>query len=109
MKSTAQARYLLQREIDGEEAAAAAAHRRLEVARLIQGVGRWLHVFNYKDEYLPPVIDKAMRECEAAFSDDDYDHAEHLAKVVKAMVARVGPQFAADPQMYIMLKELHAW
>lgn len=110
MKSTALSRYLIQREIDGEEVAAAAAQRRREVAHLIQQVGRSLHAFNYKDEhYLPPAIDKAVRECEAAFAADDYDRAEHLAKVVGAMVARIGPQFAADPQTYIIRKELREW
>ena len=76
--------------------------RQLEVARLIQQVGRSLHVFDYEDKhYLPPVIDTAMRECEAAFSEQEYDHAEHMAKVVGVMVARAGPRFAADPKKYI--------
>jgi hypothetical protein len=97
-KSTALARELIMQQLSG---------RQLEVARLIQEVGRSLHVFDYKGEhYLPAVIDKAMCQCETAYDVEDYDRAEHLAKVVKAMVASAGPQFAADPQKYIALKEL---
>ena len=76
--------------------------RQLEVAKLIVAVGRSLHAFDYQGEqYLPPAIDKAMRECEAAFSAPDYDRAEHIAKVIGVMVARAAPRFAADPKQYI--------
>ena len=42
-----------------------------------------------------------MKEAEAAFADDDYDRAEHLARVVAAMVRREAPIFVANPTKWI--------
>ncbi len=80
--------------------------RRVAVARQLVDVGRALHAFDFQGEqYLSPAVDAAMKEAERAFSDDDYDRAEHLAKVVACMVRREAPKFAADPKRWI---EMHA-
>jgi hypothetical protein len=42
-----------------------------------------------------------MKEAERAFSDADYDRAEHLAKVVAYLVQREAPKFAANPKAWI--------
>ena len=42
-----------------------------------------------------------MKEAEAAFADDDYDRAEHLARLVAAMVRREAPIFVANPTKWI--------
>ena len=84
--------------------------RQLEVARLIQEVGRKLHVFDYQGQhYLPPYIDKVMRECECAFANDAYDLAERKAKVVAFMVSRAGSRFEENPKRYIEERELRPW
>jgi hypothetical protein len=76
--------------------------RQQRVARQIVDVGRSLNAFNFEDEqYLSRAVDKAMKEAEAAFSDDDYDRAEHLAKVVACLVKREAPKFAANPRALI--------
>jgi hypothetical protein len=72
------------------------------VARQLVDVGRSLNAFNHGDEqYLSRTVDGAMKEAEAAFVDDDYDRAEHLAQVVAYLVRREAPKFAADPKMWI--------
>jgi hypothetical protein len=76
--------------------------RRLTVAQLLVDVGKSLHAFEFKGrQYLSHPIDEAMKEAEAAFAADDYDLAEHLAKVVACMVRREAPKFAANPKARI--------
>jgi hypothetical protein len=76
--------------------------RQQRVARRLVDVGRSLNVFNHTDgQYLSRAVSTAMREAEAAFSLDDYDRAEHLAKVVAFLVKREAPRFAADPKAWI--------
>jgi hypothetical protein len=76
--------------------------RQRRVARQIVDVGRSLDAFNHEDgQYLSRAVSEAMKECEAAFSVDDYDRAEYLAKVVAVLVKRETPKFAANPQAWI--------
>jgi hypothetical protein len=76
--------------------------RQHDVARQIVDVGRSLDAFNHRDgQYLSRAVNEAMKECEAAFSVDDYDRAEHLAKVVAYLVKREAPKFAANPAAWI--------
>ena len=42
-----------------------------------------------------------MKAAEQAFSDTDYDRAEHLAKVVAYLVRREAPKFTANPKAWI--------
>jgi hypothetical protein len=42
-----------------------------------------------------------MKEAERAFSEGDYERAEHLAKVVACLVRREAPKFAANPKVWI--------
>jgi hypothetical protein len=80
------------------------------VARLLFDVGRSLSVFEFEGRrYLSRPIDKAMTEAERAFADEDYDRAEHLAKVIACMVRRETPKFTANPKARIeRLQELWA-
>lgn len=76
--------------------------RQQRVAHQLVDVGRSLNAFNHGDEqYLSRTVDAAMKEAEAAFADDDYDRAEHLAKVVACLVRREAPRFAANPKRWI--------
>jgi hypothetical protein len=76
--------------------------RRVAVARRVVDVQRSLSAFTYGDDQFPsPTVMKAMRECEAAFSDDDFDRAEHLANVTAFLIAREAPKFATDPEKWI--------
>ena len=76
--------------------------RKFKVARQLVEVGRSLWAFNYGDgQYLSRTVDRAMKEAEKAFGDADYDHAEHLGKVVACLVRREAPKFAANPTAWI--------
>jgi hypothetical protein len=76
--------------------------RKLAVAHQLVAVGRSLRAFEFKGaQYLSRTIDEAMKEAERAFSDDDYDLAEHLIKVVAYLVQREAPKFAANPKAWI--------
>lgn len=81
--------------------------KQLAVARQLMDVGRSLHAFNFKDEqYLSRTVHETMPEAERAFADNDYDQAEHLAKVVTYLVKREAAQFAANPQRWIETRAL---
>jgi hypothetical protein len=88
---------------------AAVERRRREVAQLLVDVGKSLHAFDHGKhvpfegvpQYLSKTVDQTMKEAEAAFADADYDRAEHLARVVAALVKREAPIFAADPKRWI--------
>jgi hypothetical protein len=78
------------------------ADRRLIVARQLVAVGRSLNAFNSGEgQYLSRTVDEVMKEAERAFADDNYDRAEHLAKVVAYLVGRESPKFAANPKAWI--------
>jgi hypothetical protein len=85
----------------------AQTEHRYRVARRFVLVGRALNVFNHGDEqYLSRTVHEAMLEAERAFSEADragaeFDRAEHLVRVVAALVEREAPKFAADPQAWI--------
>jgi hypothetical protein len=80
--------------------------RQQVVARQLVDVGRSLWAFNHGDgQYLSRTVDEAMKEAERAFSDDDYDRAEHLAKVVAYLVKREAPKFAANPKAWIETRQ----
>jgi hypothetical protein len=51
-------------------------------------------------QWVHPATDKAMKDAELAFSDDDYDRAEHLAAVVTVMLGRDFAKFNADPKVW---------
>ena len=44
---------------------------------------------------------KAMKEAERAFSDDEFDLADHLADVIQVMLRRDTIKFKADPKKWI--------
>jgi hypothetical protein len=76
--------------------------RRIAVARQLVEVGRSFHAFDFKGEqYLSKVTLKTMKEAERAFSDDDFDRAKHLARIVTYLVRREAPKFAANPNAWI--------
>lgn len=76
--------------------------RQLTVAHQLVDVGRSLKAFDFKGrQYLSRTVDEVMKEAERAFSDDDYDRAEHLAKVVACLVRREAPKFSANPKAWI--------
>ena len=76
--------------------------RRLTVARQIVTAQRGFPLFLFDGEQHPSrAILQTMRQAECAFAADDFDRAEHLAKVVTAMIKREAPKFAADPKKYI--------
>jgi hypothetical protein len=83
--------------------------RKIEVARRLVAVGKSLHAFDHGEhvpfegtpQYLSRTVCETMRKAERAFSDDDYDRAEHLAKVVAVLVKREAPIFAANPTRWI--------
>jgi hypothetical protein len=76
--------------------------RQLAVARQLVEVGRSLRAFEIKGEqYLSRVVSETMKEAERAFSADDYDQAEHLARVVAYLVRREAPKFTANPKAWI--------
>jgi hypothetical protein len=79
------------------------ASRRYIVAGHLVDVGRSLDAFNFGDgqQYLSRAVSEAMKEAERAFSAEDYDRAEHLAKVVAYLVKRETPKFAANPKAWI--------
>jgi hypothetical protein len=74
--------------------------RHYAVGRQIHEVQKLLaRTFDYGDEtHLSPTLDEAMRETEAAFFHEEFDRAEHLAKVTKALIPREAPKFKADPK-----------
>jgi hypothetical protein len=76
--------------------------KKTTVADQLLDVGRSLSAFGFEGEqYLSRTVGKTMKEAKAAFADDDYDRAEHLAKVVAYLVKREAPKFAADPRKWI--------
>lgn len=77
--------------------------RRLEVAGQITAVGRlYRGAFEFERELYPSrAVDRAFADAESAFSDDDFDKAEHLTKVIACMIKREAPKFAADPKQWI--------
>jgi hypothetical protein len=83
--------------------------QQLTVARLLMDVGKSLHAFDHgphipsegRKQYLSRTVCETMRRAEKAFSDGDYDRAEHQAKVVAYLVKREAPIFAADPERWI--------
>jgi hypothetical protein len=76
--------------------------RKLTVARRLVDVGRSLKAFDFEGkQYLSRTVDEAMKAAEQAFSDTDYDRAEHLAKVVAYLVRREAPKFTANPKAWI--------
>lgn len=77
--------------------------RRLDVARQIVKVGElYRQAFEFERELHPPrAVERAFAETERAFSDDDFDRAEHLVRVLTFMIEREAPKFAADPRRYI--------
>jgi aminoglycoside phosphotransferase (APT) family kinase protein len=85
------------------------ALRQRVVARQLVDVGASLHAFDHgpdipfegRKQYLSRTVDEAMKEAERAFSDEDYDKAEYLAKVVAYLVKREAPKFAANPKAWI--------
>jgi hypothetical protein len=81
--------------------------RRLAVARMIVDVGRlYRHAFEFKRELYPSrAVDRTFSEAEFAFSEGDYDHAEHLVKVIERMIKRDAPRFAADPKKWIATRK----
>jgi hypothetical protein len=92
--------------------------RQLTVARQLVDVGKSLHAFDHgpyipfegRKQYLSHTVDEAMKEAEAAFSDDDYDRAEYLAKIVAYLVRREAPKFAGNPEAWIETQqELRTW
>jgi hypothetical protein len=81
--------------------------RRLAVARMIVDVGRlYGRAFEFKRELYPSkAVDRAFSEAEFAFSESDYDKAEHLTKVIARMIGRDAPRFAADPKKWIATRK----
>lgn len=76
--------------------------RQLAIAHQLVAVGRSLRAFDFEGEqYLSRAVSETMKAAERAFSDDDYDRAEHLAKVVAFLVRREAPKFAANPRAWI--------
>ena len=76
--------------------------RGLMVAQTLLDVGRSLQVFYYGDkQYLSKAVTQAMLDAETAFAKGDYDRAEHLTKVVVAIVGRDAKNFAADPEKWV--------
>jgi hypothetical protein len=88
--------------------------RAIEVARLLVEVGKSLDAFDHGEHvpfegqprYLSRTACETMRQAEKAFSDEDYDRAEHLAKVVAVVVKREALIFAADPKRWIEWRAL---
>lgn len=81
---------------------ASAPDRRLTVARQIVDAQRGFPLFLYNGEQHPSrAILQTMQQAEHAFAADDFDRAEHLAKVVAAMIKCEAPKFASDPKKYI--------
>jgi len=79
--------------------------RRIAVAHKLVAVGRSLGAFDFEGEqYLSRAVSETMKEAERAFSDEDYDRAEHLAKVVTWLVRREAPKFAANPRAWIEMR-----
>jgi hypothetical protein len=78
------------------------ASRRITVAHQLLDVGKSLHAFDFGDEqFLSRTVDETIREAEAAFAEDDFSRAEHLAKVVAYLVRREAPRFAANPARWV--------
>jgi hypothetical protein len=76
--------------------------RGLMVAQTLLDVGRSLQVFYYGDkQYLSKAVTQAMFGAETAFGKGDYDRAEHLTRVVVAIVERDAKNFAADPEKWV--------
>jgi hypothetical protein len=47
------------------------------------------------------VLLDVMRQSEGAFAAEDYDRAEHLARVAACVACREAPKFAADPRGWV--------
>jgi hypothetical protein len=79
------------------------ASRQYVVARHLVDVGRSLDAFNFGDgqQYLSRAVSETMKEAERAFVANDFDRAEHLAKIVAFLVKREAPKFAANPKAWI--------
>jgi hypothetical protein len=83
--------------------------RKLTVARQLVAVGKSLQAFDHgshipsegRKQYLSRTVCETMRRAEKAFSEHDFDRAEHLAEVVAYLVKREAPIFAADPKRWI--------
>jgi hypothetical protein len=76
--------------------------KRVAVARQVVAAQRSLSAFDHKDkQYLSQTVQEVMRECERAFSADDYARAEHLVKIIAYLVRRETPLFAANPARWI--------
>jgi hypothetical protein len=76
--------------------------RQTRVAQQLVDVGRSLSAFGFEGEqHLSRTVDETMKEAEAAFADEDFDRAEHLAMLVAYLVKREAPKFAADPKKWI--------
>ncbi len=59
-------------------------------------------MFHVGDDDCPSrAVAQAMNELEAAFVDDEFDRAEHLAAVVMRMVRRDLPKFQANPKAWL--------
>jgi hypothetical protein len=79
--------------------------RRLAVARCVFEAQKAASIFRVNDDWVPSrAVEQAIKQAEHAFADDDYDRAEHLAKVVLCMVRRDAPKFQADPKAWVALK-----
>ena len=73
--------------------------RQIAVARQLVDVGRSLRAFDFDgQQHLPRTIDAAMKEAERAFSEDDYDRAEHLAKVIERMIQARNSKVRGQPE-----------
>jgi hypothetical protein len=73
-----------------------------DTARQVVAAQRSLGAFDHKGEqYLSQTVQEVMRECEAAFSMDDYARSAHLVKIIAYLVRREAPQFAANPTRWI--------
>jgi hypothetical protein len=62
-----------------------------------------------KDEcWVHPATLQAMKQAEAAFANDDYDSADHLAEVVTRMMRRDTIKFQQNPKAWIArMREAH--
>jgi hypothetical protein len=76
--------------------------RRLTAAHHVFEAQQTFLVFNDEDQcWVYPATLRAMQQAEAAFADDDFDRAEHLAAVVLCMMRRDTAKFRANPKAWI--------
>jgi hypothetical protein len=76
--------------------------RRIAVARQLVEAGRSFHAFDFEGEQYPSKVTlETMKEAERAFADDDFDCAEHLARIVAYLVRRETPKFTANQKAWI--------